>query len=158
VRCHVDAPSVLETSKCTLFVLCIPLLVIRVTGNHTANAIKNTFAECVVGNVLRASGIHAVVGIGPISLVTGFSQYATFLLYPSANPVRKPTDAPHKNPVINNLREEKRFSRRNILCSKSKPIILSNDGKYNVGRRVVFVVIRFKIMKNTIVPVRSGAL
>lgn len=82
---NVFAPRVLDTSKNTLLVLWIPLLVISVTGNHTANAIRKIFAPSVVGNTLNANGIHAVVGIGPIIFVTGFNQYPTLLLYPKVS-------------------------------------------------------------------------
>ena len=47
----------------------MPLAVIRVTGNQTANAIKKTFAPWVVGKTLRARGIQAVVGTGPKNFV-----------------------------------------------------------------------------------------
>ena len=107
----------------------MPLLVISVTGNQTAKAIRNTFAPCVVGKVESASGIQAVVGIGPMTFVIGVSQYATGLKYPSARPVKNPTTAPQRNPVTSSPSESPMFSSRNPQFSTSRPIMRSRDGK-----------------------------
>ena len=68
------APSVRATSRYEARVFAMPDMVSIVTGNHTASAIKPTAEKMALGEITIASGIHAVAGIGPMTLSNGIPQ------------------------------------------------------------------------------------
>src|SRR2546430_428176 len=68
------APSVRATSRYDARVFAMPEMVSIVTGNQTESAMTPPAETMAFGETTSASGIHAVAGIGPMTLRMGIPQ------------------------------------------------------------------------------------
>src|SRR5437763_9185385 len=94
IRYARPAPRVRATSKYEARVLEIPDAVSIVTGNQTESAINPAAETIADGEMTRASGIHAVAGIGPTTLRIGIPQYRTGEDQPIQTPLIRPARTP----------------------------------------------------------------
>jgi len=65
-----------------------------VTGNQTAMAIRVIAENSADGITTIARGIHAVAGMGPMTLSTGIPQYRAGVNQPMQTPVITPAVTP----------------------------------------------------------------
>src|ERR1043165_6308031 len=104
-----------------------------VTGNHTASAIRTAAESTADGETTIASGIHAVAGIGPITLSNGIPQYRAEPDQPMQTPLISPAITPSAYPVSNRTSECHVLSKSSarsltMLCST-----VAGLGKYGSG-------------------------